>query len=348
MTRQAPAPVGDTGPGPQPQAWAGAVTRGAEPPAGVVFRLLGPVDIHDGPTGTSVVPAGSKQRALLCAFVSHAGELLCTDRLVEELWGTEPPANAPNALQAHVARLRRLLPEPPTPERVPGEEGRARITTLPAGYLLNLGRATTDVQHFDLLCAQSRSAAAGDPHRAGDLLHRALSLWRGPALQDSRYGPIGSMEADRLEEQRLTTLEALYELRLRCARHSEITGELERLTAGHPLRERFYDLLMVALYRSGRQAEALGVYERARRSLVSSLGIEPGPALHARMQAILHQSPGLSTPHGTGTAPDAGAQQPHLDSEIARLQQRIDELDRQQRALLHRFDTLTAHQLHAS
>ncbi|WP_405567376.1 winged helix-turn-helix domain-containing protein [Streptomyces sp. NBC_01167] len=347
MTRPARATAEETGA--EPQTWPGAETRGAEPAAGVVFRLLGPVDIHDGPTGTSVVPAGSKQRALLCAFVSHAGELLCTDRLVEELWGTEPPANAPNALQAHVARLRRLLPgPPPTTDRVHGEERQARITTLPAGYLLSLGRATTDVQHFDLLCAQSRSAAAGDPHRAGDLLHQALSLWRGPALQDSRYGPLGSMEADRLEEQRLATLEALYELRLRCARHSEITGELERLTAGHPLRERFYDLLMVALYRSGRQAEALGVYERARRCLVSGLGIEPGPALHARMQAILHQSPGLSTPHGTGTSAGAGPQQPHLDGEIARLQQRIDDLDRQQRALLDRFETLTAHQHRAS
>ena len=239
-------------------------------------------------------------------------------------------------------------PDPPTTERVPGEERRARITTLPAGYLLSLGRATTDVQHFDLLCAQSRSAAAGDPHRAGDLLHQALSLWRGPALQDSRYGPIGSMEADRLEEQRLTTLEALYELRLRCARHSEITGELERLTAGHPLRERFYDLLMVALYRSGRQAEALGVYERARRCLVSGLGIEPGPALHARMQAILHQSPGLSTPHGTGTVRARGRNSRTWTARSHASSSASTNSTANNARCSHRFDTLTAHQLHAS
>ncbi|MDG4863727.1 AfsR/SARP family transcriptional regulator, partial [Streptomyces sp. T-3] len=241
------------------------------------FRILGPVEIHDGRTRTDIVPSGPKQRALLSAFVLHAGQLLSVDQLTEELWGAKPPSNAPNALQAHVARLRRLLPAPGAPEAP--EPGHEWISTLPTGYLLSLGRATTDAQHFHRLSAKGRRAAAFDAGHSAQLLRQALSLWRGPALQDSRYGPICTREADRLEENRLTALEALYGVRLRCAQHGEITGELEKLTADHPLRERFYDLLMVALYRSGRQAEALGVYERARRRLLDALGVEPGPAL---------------------------------------------------------------------
>ncbi|AVZ77948.1 hypothetical protein SLUN_38615 (plasmid) [Streptomyces lunaelactis] len=311
-----------------------------ETKTGTEFRLLGPVGIHDGRTGADIVPSGSKQRALLCAFVIHAGALLSVDRLIEELWGDEPPSNAPNALQAHVARLRRLLPSPGT-EGAPGHEW---ISTLPTGYLLTLGRATTDVHRFDRLSAQSRAAAPSDPGYALELLRHALSLWRGPALQDSRYGPICTAEADRLEEKRLTTLETLYEASLRCAQHGEITGELEKLTADHPLRERFYDLLMVALYRSGRQAEALGVYERARRRLVGVLGIEPGPALRGRMEAILHQSPGLSAPKGAPALarPATLTEAVDLGGEIARLQQRIDELNREQAALVRRFDAVAA------
>ncbi|MFJ5779691.1 BTAD domain-containing putative transcriptional regulator [Streptomyces sp. NPDC093094] len=304
------------------------------------FRLLGPMEFHDGTTGADIVPPGSKQRALLSALVLHADRLLSVDQLTEELWGDRPPANAANALQAHVARLRRLLPEPVRP--VPGHEW---ISTLPTGYLLSLGGATTDVQRFTRLSSQGRAAVAADPSHAARLLRHALSLWRGPALADSRYGPICTSEADRLEENRLAALESLYEASLRCARHGEITGELEKLTADHPLRERFYDLLMVALYRSGRQAEALGVYERARRRLVEALDIEPGPALRARMEAILNHAPDLSAPahpapggRSSATLTDAL----ELGGEIARLQQRIDELNRCQEALVRRFDTLVA------
>ncbi|MFI6689118.1 BTAD domain-containing putative transcriptional regulator [Streptomyces sp. NPDC050485] len=304
------------------------------------FRLLGPVGIHDGRTGAAIAPSGSKQRALFSALVIHAGELLSADRLIEELWGNRPPTNAPNALQAHVARLRRLLPA----GDAPGEPGHEWISTLPTGYLLTLGRATTDVQHFERLSAQSRATAPSDPARALELLRHALSLWHGPALQDSRYGPICAAEAARLEEKRLTTLEALYETSLRCGQHGEISGELEKLTADHPLRERFYDLLMVALYRSGRQAEALGVYERARRCLASALGIGPGPALRGRMEAILHQSPSLSAPRSR-PAPAQPATVAHaldLGREVARLQERIDELNREQAELVRRFDAMTA------
>lgn len=280
------------------------------------FQLLGPVVVHDGTTGAGIVPSGPKQRALLATLVIHAGELLSVDRLVEELWGDRPPSNAPNALQAHVARLRRLLP------------GREWISTLPTGYLLTLGHASTDVARFTRLSGQGRAAAPQDPQYATELLGRALSLWQGPALQDSLHGPICTAEADRLDEQRLTTMEALYEASLSCGRYIEITSDLERLTADHPLRERFYDLLMVALYRGGRQAEALGVYERARRHLVTTLGIEPGPALRSRMEAILNHSPTL-----TASRPR------HLDltAEMAHLQARIGQLVRDQEDLLRRI-----------
>ncbi|MEU8792977.1 AfsR/SARP family transcriptional regulator [Streptomyces sp. NPDC048643] len=265
------------------------------------FRLLGPVSVCDTAGGV-IAPSGPKQRALLATLVLHAGQLLSVDRLVEELWGGTPPANAPNALQAHVARLRRLLPAP----------GHEWISTLPTGYLLAPGHASTDVARFTRLSGQGRAALPRDPGQAAQLLQRALSLWRGPALQDSRHGPLCTAEADRLEEQRLTAWEALYEASLQCGRSTEITAGLERLSADHPLRERFYDLLMLALYRSGRQAEALGVYERARRHLITTLGIEPGPALRARLEAILNHSPALTphTPQHRHPSPAAGPPRP--------------------------------------
>lgn len=312
---------------------AGPVRGGSE----TEFRLLGPVEIRDGRTGADIAPPGSKQRALLAAFVIHAGQLLSVDRLAEELWGDDPPANAANALQAHVARLRRLLP----PAQGAGHEW---ISTLPSGYLLSLGRATTDVQAFHRLSAKGRAAISSDPGYASELLRRALSLWRGPALQGGGHGPICRSEADRLEENRLSALETLYEASLRCAQHGEITGELEKLTADHPLRERLYDLLMVALYRSGRQAEALGVYERARRRLVDALGIEPGPALRGRMEAILNHAPDLSAPAAVRVParPVALADALDLGGEIARLQRRIDELDLEHKALVRRFEAMVA------
>ncbi|MFJ9536558.1 BTAD domain-containing putative transcriptional regulator [Streptomyces sp. NPDC101225] len=284
------------------------------------FRLLGPVAVHDPVTGAGIMPSGPKQRALLATLVVHAGRRLPAERLVEELWGERPPANAPNALQSHVARLRRLLPSP---------GGHEWISTLPTGYLLALGPASTDVQRFTQLSAQGRAAVPHDPRHAVELLGRALSLWHGAALQDSCHGPLCTAEADRLEELRLTTLEALYEASLNCGRHTEITSDLERLTCDHPLRERFYDLLMAALYRCGRQAEALGVYERARRHLVTTLGIEPGPALRCRMEAVLTHahSPAAGRPPGAA----------ELAAELARLQARIDQLVRDQQDLLRRM-----------
>ncbi|MEV8536681.1 BTAD domain-containing putative transcriptional regulator [Streptomyces sp. NPDC051211] len=311
------------------------------------FRILGPVEVHDRRTGSWIAPPGPKQRILLAALVVRAGEVLTADRLVDELWGDVPPMAAANALQAHVARLRRLL-------QAPGEGGQDRIATHPMGYLLRPGRTATDAQQFHRLSAEGRDALAADPARAAAVLRRALDLWRGPALEDCGRGAICAREADRLEELRLTTLETLYEAGLRVpgVRPGELAAELERLTADHPTHERFYDLLMTALHRAGRRTEALGVYERARRRLLSELGVEPGPALRGRMETILRNAPaGPPNPGAPGGprdpgpadealpafSPDAAALL-DLGTEIARLRRHVETLSRAHQELARRID----------
>ncbi|MFZ4156263.1 AfsR/SARP family transcriptional regulator [Streptomyces pseudogriseolus] len=321
------------------------------------FRILGPVEVHDERTGLRILPTGAKQRALLGALVVKSGQIVSVHRLIDELWGEHPPANATNALQAHVARLRRLLP---VPHAGSGEPHHEWIVTRSLGYVLRLGRATTDAERFGRLAAEGRAAAVSDPGHAAELLRQALALWRGPALEGSVRGDICAAEAAQLEENRLTTLEALYDACLRAARHDEITGELEELTADHPMRERFYDLLMVALYRCGRQAEALGVYDRARKRLAHELGVEPGPVLRGRMEAILHHDPSLAAPGPAGPAhasvlslprPAGEEEAPDLEhratvvtltDEIARLRSRVERLSLEQEALIRRFDLLSS------
>ncbi|MFF4020796.1 BTAD domain-containing putative transcriptional regulator [Streptomyces sp. NPDC001843] len=249
------------------------------------FRILGHVQIYDDRADVSVVPTGAKQRALLGALVVQAGQVVPVDRLVDELWAERPPANAANALQAHVARLRRLLPPPAPGSADPRHEW---LVTRPLGYLLNPGGTLTDAQRFHRLVAEGHALAADDPAGAVDILRQGLALWRGPALEGCGRGAICASEAAQLEESRLVALETLYDTCLRSGLAGEITGELEELTTAHPLRERLYELLMTALHRAGRQAEALATYERARRRLMHELGIEPGPVLRGTMEAILH------------------------------------------------------------
>ncbi|MFJ6939942.1 BTAD domain-containing putative transcriptional regulator [Streptomyces sp. NPDC101132] len=311
------------------------------------FRILGPVQIFDERTGVLIVPAGAKQRALLSALVVKAGQVVSADRLVDELWSEHPPANAANALQAHVARLRRLLPVPAPGSGEPHHEW---LATSPLGYVLRLGDAGTDARQFHRLAAEGRELARTDPGRSADVLRRALELWRGPALQGSGRGTICSVEASLLEESRLVALESLYDACLRAGRAGEITGELEELTAAHPLRERFYELLMTALYRCGRQAEALRVYDRARRRLVHDLGVEPGPVLRDRMEAILHhQDPTAALPVGStavrpvrAPAGEDGANVRLLHAELASLRSHVERLTREQQDLVCRLEALTA------
>lgn len=305
------------------------------------FRILGPVQVLGERADMLITPAGAKQRALLGTLVVKAGQVVSADRLVDELWGEHPPANAANALQTHIARLRRLLPVP-----APGSGGSGSgsgeshhewLVTRPLGYVLFLGPAGTDAQRFHHLAAKGRSLAATDPARSAEVLREALALWRGPALEGAGRGTICSTEASLLEESRLITLETLYDACLRAGGAGEVAGELAELTASHPLRERFYELLMTALFQCGRQAEALGVYDRARHRLVHDLGVEPGPVLRGRMESIRHrQDP---APGETGEAEGAAGVHP-LRAEVARLRHQVEVLSRQQRELADRFERL--------
>lgn len=304
------------------------------------FRILGPVQVFGDRPDIRITPAGAKQRALLGTLVVKAGQVVSADRLVDELWGEHPPANAANALQTHVARLRRLLPAPALAPAPGSGEGRHEwLVTRPLGYVLRLGRAGTDAQRFQHLTAQGRSLAATDPARSAEVLREALALWRGPALEGAGRGTICSTEASLLEESRLTTLETLYEACLRAGRAGEVAGELAELTASHPLRERFYELLMTALSQCGRQAEALGVYDRARRRLVHDLGVEPGPVLRGSMESIRHRQDPV--PGDAGEAERAASTHP-LRAEVARLRHQLEVLSRQHRELADRFERLAA------
>jgi DNA-binding SARP family transcriptional activator len=316
-------------------------------------RILGLVEVQDEQTGLRLLPSGAKQRALLGALVVKAGRNVSVHRLIDELWGEHPPANAANALQVHVARLRRLLSGPERQDRDRHAQ-RPWIMTTSRGYTLQLAPVETDAERFQHLADQGRRVLPNDPGQASELLRRALSLWRGPALEGSVLGDICAVEAAQLEEHRLTALEMMYDAYLRTGRHGEITGELVELTTDHPMREKFYDLLMVAFYRCGRQAEALGVYERARNRMVHELGVEPSPALRGLRERILHHDPALTTATVPGPADPSQAQETPaqadataddavlpLCEEIARLHRRIELLQQEQNQLLRRFDELT-------
>jgi predicted ATPase/DNA-binding SARP family transcriptional activator len=202
------------------------------------------------------------------------------DRLVEDLWGDDPPGNPVNTLQGRVSALRRAL----------GPGGAGLVVTRPPGYVLEVEAGQVDAARFERLVAEAGRAAGA---AAARLLEEALGLWRGPALAEFADQPWARAEAARLEELRLAAVEALVELRLAAGDHPGLVGELEGLAAAHPTRERLRGQLMVALYRSGRQADALGVYQATRAVLAEELGIDPSPELQRLHQAILVQDPAL-------------------------------------------------------
>jgi DNA-binding SARP family transcriptional activator len=220
---------------------------------------------------------GVKQRSLLAVLLLHANEVVAADRLIAELWGESPPATVAKSVQSYVMRLRREL-------------GAARLTTRPPGYVLNVSPGELDLAVFERLCAEARRA---EPARAAEKLREALALWRGPPLADLAYEPFAQSEIARLEELRLAVLEERIDADLACGRHGDLVGELEALVTEHPLRERLRAQLMLALYRSGRQAEALHAYRATRRELADELGLEPGEALRRLEQAILRHDPEL-------------------------------------------------------
>ena len=249
---------------------------------GVEFRILGPLEVWR--EGRPVQIAGAKERALLAFLLLHAGEPLSVDRLIDELWGDSPPATARKSVQVRVAGLRRALR---------GDVLRSRGD----GYLVVLEPNQLDLHRFDQLLSDGRDAlAAGDSSAAIATLDQALALWRGPPLADFTYESFAQPAIARLEELHIHALELRLEAQLELGLHSQVIVELEDLVAAHPLRERLRGQLMLALYRDGRQAEALDVYRGTRQEFVAELGIEPGPMLQRLQQAILRQDPSLYGP----------------------------------------------------
>ncbi|HXV33812.1 MAG TPA: BTAD domain-containing putative transcriptional regulator [Gaiellaceae bacterium] len=250
------------------------------------YRILGGLEVQDG---TRAVPVrGPRRRALLVHLLVNANEVVPVERLLEDLWGGEQPASGLSALRVRVSQLRKAIEE---------EDGDAVILTRPPGYVLHVAPDQLDALRFERLLARGRKAlTAGKAELAAATLRDALALWRGPALADVAYEPWAQAEIARLEELRKAALEERIDADLALGRHAELVGELEALVTAEPLRERLRGQLMLALYRSGRQADALAAYRAAREALVGELGLEPGPALQELEGAILRQDPGLAAP----------------------------------------------------
>ena len=221
------------------------------------FQILGPLEVRR--QGRQVALGAAKQRALLAILLVHANELVSSDRLIDELW-PQPPETAANTLQVYVGKLRKAL----EPGRARGAPAEVLITRAP-GYMLRVEAGQLDAERFESLLADgSRAREAGESPAAAELLREALALWRGDALADFIYEPFAQGEIARLEELRLSALEERIEADLGLGRHAALVGELEGLVREHPLRERLRAQLMLALYRDGRQADALEVYRDAR------------------------------------------------------------------------------------
>jgi DNA-binding SARP family transcriptional activator len=248
----------------------------------VDFRILGPFEVwHEG---RPIRIKGAKERALLAFLLLHAGEPVSVDRLVDELWGEAPPATARKSVQVRVAGLRRAL-------------GADVVGTRGDAYTIRLEPNRLDLQRFEqLLSESSRALAAGDPRTAVATLDEALSLWRGPPLADFAYESFAQPAIARLEELRAQAHELRVQAQLELGLNDEAIATLEELVPAYPFRERLRAQLMLALYRAGRQAEALDAYRRARDELVEALGIDPGPVLQRLEQAILRQDASLDGP----------------------------------------------------
>ena len=226
----------------------------------------------------------AKPRALLALLLLNRNHVVATDRLVEELWGEAAPARATKTLQVYVSQLRKAI-------------GSERLVTRAPGYELRVEDEELDLDRFERLAAEARERlTAHEPAEAKRLLDEALGLWRGPALREFRTEPFADGAASRLDELWLAAQEDALEADVEVGRHADALPELEALVAQHPLRERPRELLMVALYRSGRQADALDLYRRTRELYVEELGIEPGPALQELERAVLRQDPSLRAP----------------------------------------------------
>jgi DNA-binding SARP family transcriptional activator len=281
----------------------------------VEFRILGPLEVVA--RGRLLELGRPKQRAVLAILLIHANRTVSLEHLVDELWGEEPPAQAIASLQAYVSHLRRLL-EPARGARTPA---RVLVSQSP-GYRVAVAAEDLDAARFEALAAEGRQLLEdGRPDRADDALGRALALWRGPVLADFLDAPFTRAERTRLDELRLGAFEDRIAAGLALGRHAAVVTELDRLIGAHPYRESLHGLRMLALYRAGRQAEALDAYQRTRRMLDEELGIEPGPELSTLQRQILNHAPELDRPaavrpepvpveRGDGAGPAPGPEDP--------------------------------------
>ena len=245
------------------------------------FLILGPLEVRAD--GRLVPVQGFRQRALLAMLLLHANEVVSSGRLLDELWGAEPRSDTA-ALRVRVSQLRKAL-------RVAGCD--QLLETHPPGYVLRLDRDWLDLGRHERVTAEAGVVLEHDPAGAAARLREALALWRGPPLADFAYEPFAQTSIGRLEELRLATLEKWIDAELASGQEREVVGELGTLVTRHPLRERFRAQLMLALYRAGRQAEALEVYQQTRRLLAEELGIDPAPALQELHRAVLTHDPSL-------------------------------------------------------
>jgi DNA-binding SARP family transcriptional activator len=282
------------------------------------FRILGPLEVLDGEDALHL--GGQKQRALLALLLLDPNRVVSTDRIVDALWGEQPPRTAATSLQNFVSQLRKLL-------------GPETLVTKPPGYELRLAGEQLDLQRFRRLVDEARGEP---PEERAERLRLALALWRGPPLADLGFESFAQSEIVRLEESRLAVVEDRIEAELEAGRHAELAGELETLAEEHPLRERLRAQLMLALYRAGRQAEALQIYHDTRRVLVEELGIDPSPSLQHLHGSILRQDPGLEMGGPAAAAPAdrvhdvvetmlAGRLVPVLGTDVAELTTRLAE-----------------------
>ena len=257
------------------------------------FRILGPLEVVDG--FDPVALDAAKQRTLLALLLLHPNEVVSSERVIDELWGDRPPATAGKVVQTYVSQLRRAL-------------GAAAITTRAPGYVLEVDTESVDAERFRKLVAVARALGVkGDREHAVARYREGLALWRGPPLSDVAFESFARNEVERLAEERLDAVSALIDCELALGQHLDLVTELETLVGQYPLRERFRSQLMLALYRSGRQADALDVYQNGRRLLLDELGLEPGRELQDLEKAILMHDPALDlAPPTLAAAPRVG------------------------------------------
>ena len=297
------------------------------------IRVLGPVEVVTGQQVRSL--PGSAERELLALLALSAGRVVAVPALVDALWGEDLPAHPGNALQVRVSKLRRTLGA----VGVPG----TLVVTRPPGYLLDVDPQRVDALRVTDRVAAARTAADADPEAAARLYREALSWWRGAALSEFADSRWAGAEAARLTELQLTAQEELIDLELAAGRHADVLAELEALAAAHPLRERLHARLMLALYRAGRQADALAAYQRARTVLDAELGLTPGAELRALQEAILRQRADLRAPARVpAPRPSPSAPAPRLPPRLTSFIGRDADLDRVGELLrAHRLVTVT-------